>query len=217
MIQQYIVNKGQKNLCLVFSGWGTDANLFMDYVPQDADLMVCYNYRSMEFDASQLSKYESIKVVAWAMGVWVAEQVFANSKLPIDEAIAFNGTANFADDSQGVPVHILEDILNRFSPKALIEYHHKICGTATEYQAFAPKAPKRKVNEMRAELMALINASLHPEKTNFYWDKAVIGSRDAFFLPSSQNNAWAGNVEEIETVNAAHYSESILRKLICGE
>lgn len=37
--------------------------------------MLCYDYRTLEFDASLLKEYREINVIGWSMGVWAATQV----------------------------------------------------------------------------------------------------------------------------------------------
>lgn len=45
------------------------------YRPRGYDLMVVYDYSTLDFDENQLSGYNEIKVIAWSMGVWAAAQV----------------------------------------------------------------------------------------------------------------------------------------------
>lgn len=36
------------------------------------DYMICYDYRTLDFDTSILEQYRQVNVVAWSMGVWAA-------------------------------------------------------------------------------------------------------------------------------------------------
>lgn len=59
--------------------------------------MLCYDYRTLEFDASLLKEYREINVIGWSMGVWAATQVMGklqetDTALVIKNSIAINGT-----------------------------------------------------------------------------------------------------------------------------
>ena len=75
-------------LLLFFAGWGMDEHPFLQYAPQDSDFMICYDYRTLDFDTSPLTGYTVIDVVAWSMGVWAASQVLSKVSLPIRRRIA---------------------------------------------------------------------------------------------------------------------------------
>ena len=38
--------------------------------PENSDLLVCYDYRSLDFDFTLLQGYQEIRLIAWSMGVW---------------------------------------------------------------------------------------------------------------------------------------------------
>lgn len=92
---------------LFFTGWGMDETPFIHYLPQHRDLIICYDYRSLDFDKTLLSTYTQIQVVAWSMGVWAASQVLQGSNLPITQSIAINGTPFPIDDARGIPPSFL--------------------------------------------------------------------------------------------------------------
>ena len=60
---------------LFFAGWGMDETPFLQIHPTDKDWMICYDYRSLEFDADILQEYSEITLIAWSMGVWAASQI----------------------------------------------------------------------------------------------------------------------------------------------
>ena len=68
-------------LLLFFAGWGMDEHPFLQYAPQDSDFMICYDYRTLDFDTSPLTGYTVIDVVAWSMGGWAASQVLSKVSL----------------------------------------------------------------------------------------------------------------------------------------
>lgn len=56
MKQVYIIKDRHPRLLLFFAGWGADETPFKDYQPADSDYMLCYDYRTLEFDASLLKE-----------------------------------------------------------------------------------------------------------------------------------------------------------------
>ena len=68
MKQVYIIKKNNPKLLLFFAGWAADETPFKQYCPQGMDYMICYDYRTLDFDTSILEQYRQVNVVAWSMG-----------------------------------------------------------------------------------------------------------------------------------------------------
>ena len=71
-------------LLLFFAGWGMDETPFLQIRPTDTDWMVCYDYRSLEFDTDLLQEYSEIRLIAWSMGIWVA----SHETIPVSAHLA---------------------------------------------------------------------------------------------------------------------------------
>jgi Uncharacterized protein conserved in bacteria len=108
MKQQFIVNENRPGLLLFFAGWGCDENLFAERAPSGYDYMLCYDYSSMDFDFSVLANYQSIRLMAWSMGVWVAAKTFLDKPFNWEMKMAINGTLSPKDDCNGIPKAIFE-------------------------------------------------------------------------------------------------------------
>ena len=57
MKQIYLIHEHHPRLLLFFAGWGADETPFKNYRPADSDYMLCYDYRSLDFDTSLLAEY----------------------------------------------------------------------------------------------------------------------------------------------------------------
>ena len=90
MTQKFISQNNSNSLLLFFAGWGMDENPFKDFKIKNVDLMICYDYRKLDFDFSLIKKYNSIKLVAWSMGIWAASKVFENKQTYICNSLAIN-------------------------------------------------------------------------------------------------------------------------------
>ena len=99
MKQDFIIKNDNSSLLLVFGGWGTWTGLFSEGpFPEGYDVLLCYDYRTMDFDPSALSGYGTVRLIAWSMGVWVASRVLAGADVRWEKRIAVNGTLTPVDD-----------------------------------------------------------------------------------------------------------------------
>lgn len=217
MKQTFLRHGCNDRLMLVFGGWGTDERLLDSLLTAPgADILLCCDYRSPEFDASLLAPYRSIRLVAWSMGVWVAGRVLAGLPLAWESRVALNGTPFPIDDDRGIPVSVYEGTMRGFSDVVLAKFRRRMCGTAEGLRRFMEHAPQRSVEELGEELRALHLAVSHSTPAPvLHWDKAVVGMRDRIFPPANQLAAWQGRAEVL-AVDAAHYDAALLERLIRG-
>lgn len=213
MKQQFIIHKKHPRLILFFAGWGMDEHPFLDYYPADSDLLVCYDYRNLDFDYSLLQAYTDMRLVGWSMGVWAASQVFGKNRLNIKKSIAINGTNYPVDDNRGIARTVFEGTLNGLTNATLRKFQRRMCGSATALDDFLNRAPRRDVDELREELRRIGELSQELAPSSFVWSKAVIGNKDHIFTPANQQQSWSSQTE-ITVCEAEHYSESLLRKVI---
>lgn len=180
----------RKEALLFFAGWGMDETPFMHNLPPNKDLIICYDYRSLDFDSTLLSTYDGIYVVAWSMGVWAASQVLPDSNLPLKQSIAINGTPFPIDDMRGIPPAIFEGTLNNLNEATLQKFRRRMCGSGSAFQAFLEIAPQRPVEELKEELAAIGRQYSELPPSTFVWNKAIIGESDHIFPPKNQEQAW---------------------------
>ena len=64
MIQRFIKKENNPALLLFFAGWGADDRLFNLPVEAGYDYLLCYDYRSLDFDYTLLQGYTSIRLLA---------------------------------------------------------------------------------------------------------------------------------------------------------
>lgn len=200
-----------KSLLLIFGGWGSWPGLFSGYdYPDDTDVLLCYDYRDMDFDTALLDGYADIRVIAWSMGVWVASRVLSGygtaRRLPVAGSIAVNGTMFPVDDLRGIPVKIFEGTLENMSRPVLDKFIRRMCaGNLAEYRS---RGPQRDADELKDELAALYSAVKEADREPDYeWTEAVIGLKDMIFPAENQRRAWAGT--DIAGIDAPHYGRGL--------
>lgn len=217
MKQHFIIRNNSKHLLLFFAGWGMDETPFTDMHPADSDWMICYDYRSLEFDESLLQGYSEITLVGWSMGVWAASRIMElYPGLPVSRSIAINGTIYPIDESKGIAPSIFEGTLQGLSEQTLLKFQRRMCGSSAEYKIFQSVAPQRPVEELKEELAAIQKQCLSSDASDFRWQKAIIGRNDRIFTPENQRRAWENNVDLIEESEATHYQRQLFQTVLTG-
>lgn len=217
MKQHFIIRSNSKHLLLFFAGWGMDETPFTDIHPLHCDWMICYDYRSLEFDESLLRGYSEITLVGWSMGVWAVSRIMElYPGLPVSRSIAVNGTLHPVDESKGIAPTIVEGTLEGLTEQTLQKFQRRMCGSSAEYKVFQSVAPQRPVEELKEELAAIQKQYLSLGAPGFHWQKAVIGRNDRIFIPENQRRAWENNVDLIEESEAAHYQRELFHTVLTG-
>ena len=104
---EWLNKKGSDRVIVFFHGWGMDA-AGVSHLQMEDDVLMCYDYRSLDFAFPDLGYYRCIYVVAWSMGVWAADRVISRLEMKPERCVALNGTTRPVDDEYGIPVKIYE-------------------------------------------------------------------------------------------------------------
>lgn len=208
-------NKNSGALLIFFAGWGMDERPFVEYLPDDRDCLICYDYRSLDFDCSLTKNYSTIQVVAWSMGVWAASVVLKDNPFPLTGCVAINGTVCPTDDEKGIAARIFQGTLDGLDERNLLKFRRRMCGSQEALNRFLTKAPERTMEDLREELRCIGEMSRETVYTSFRWDKVYIGTQDKIFLPANQQKAWEG--EDVCMIEAEHYPEKYWGRLFRAE
>ena len=202
-------NPPSRNLIVYFAGWGTPPSVVQHLsIPPAYDLLLCYDYRdfSLEFD---FSRYENVRLVAWSMGVWVAEHVMG--QIPLLSATAMNGTGVPMDDDYGIPCAVFQGTLDTLDEINQGKFERRMCGDKQLLQQYQSLEGRRSMEEIHAELTALYDAlSAEHQHTGLPWTKAIIGTQDRIFPAQNQRNYWHECCEVSEMVGG-HYLFPLLQ------
>lgn len=220
MIQKFIHKNNNSKLVLFFAGWGADEHLFSYPAPEGYDFQVCFDYSDLTFDFATLETYDSIRLIAWSMGVWAAATVFSDKIIPWEKKTAINGTMFPKHDQYGIPVAIFEGTLAQFSPTTLAKFRRRMCGNGQTVKEFLACNPYRSLESLHHELDT-INRLLdeNHREIHFTWNQAIIGASDLIFPLENQRNAWnevaRTNLMEILVCEAAHYDRLLFEHCVC--
>lgn len=149
------IHRSSSRLILFFNGWSASPDLFRPLAPpEETDVWICYDYRDLTFDDT-IKSYSDIHLVAWSLGVWVAEQIGKQyPALPIRTATAVNGTPHPIDDRYGIPPALFQGTLANLSSEGIARFTRRICGNRQLLETYN-RVPCRPTEIVEAELHAL--------------------------------------------------------------
>ena len=187
-----------EHLRVDFAGWGTPLDVVAHLIlPTNNNLLICYDYQDLTLDFD-FSAYQQIRVVAWSMGVWVAERVLQG--ITLQSATAVNGTGLPCDDSFGIPYAIFKGTLENLTENTRSKFERRICGDKVSFEGYQ-QFSARPFSEIHQELTTLFAMIQQDKRTDLiHWINAWVSSRDKIFMPANQHQYWASRcaVQEIE-------------------
>lgn len=202
-----LIDNGNKSLILCLSGWSTTPELFNHLeLPEGCDLWIGYDYRDISF-GEDLTRYEDIHLIAWSLGVWVADYLWGDKEL-FTTATAINGTASPIDESYGIPPAIFKGTLDNITEDRMRRFNRRMCGdrdSLLRYEAL----PSRSIDEKREELERLyhyISENGNNDSKGYrsrIWKLAIISKGDKIFPAANMRNYWDGICPTVE-IEAAH-------------
>ncbi|MFZ7305838.1 DUF452 family protein [Avibacterium avium] len=176
------------NLIIYFAGWGTPASAVSHLaLPENTDLLLCYDYQDLIFNVD-LSPYSQIRVVAWSMGVWVANQVLGQT--PLVSATAINGTGKPCDDAMGIPQAVFIGTLEQLDERNLAKFQRRMCGDSSTFEQYSQLSGQRDWQQVRSELSELYQSIQQDNGKSLNWTKAIVGEKDRIFPSQNQLNFW---------------------------
>ena len=195
-----------KSSCILFlAGWSMDPAPFRSIPAIDHDLLMVYDYREIE-PASIIKlteKYDSLHLVAWSMGVWIAGKFLSKYKDFFASSIAINGTLTPIDDQLGIPVKAFDTMINDFSPAVLDGFYRDMFDQQDQAQQFFSNRPNRSPESILSELQTLRHLYSEHGPGEDIFDRKIVGSRDKIFPARSQLRSWSK--EKCERIQAAHF------------
>lgn len=237
MKQIYIINENHPKLLLFFAGWAADETPFKQYCPKDMDYMICYDYRTLDFDTSIFSRYQQVNVVGWSMGVWVASIVLSSIQNDNIFSIAFNGSTSPIDDMEGIPTNTFQATLDGLTPTSLQKFMRRMCKDGNAYKEFLKITPQREFDEIKEELQRIKEQYIqlkgvivdeqgdydisdeeydrYEETYGYDYDYTFIGNSDKIFPPENMKvNCDSMENDKQVVVDCAHYDEPMFRFLL---
>lgn len=180
MKYKWLNKKDNKEVIVFFNGWGMDESVVNHLDPALYDVVMFYDYNSLDtdFDFNELIDYQKRYLVAWSMGVMTAtlfEQKY-------DSATAINGTLFPINDEYGIPKRIYDLTIRGFNEKGAKRFISSM---------FLNEPPSleisRTIENQKSELEALKN---YKSNTDFNYTRVILSSDDKIIPTKNQVNFW---------------------------
>jgi len=187
------IRRREKNdqLVVLYSGWGTDENVFTPLCNDEFDFILFYNYSSDEaLVLPEMKPYKKITLIGWSLGVWAAEYLSSKTGIKPNVTIAVNGTPIPADDKYGIPLHVFEGTLNNITEENIDKFYLRMFGNKRTYLLNNEIIPHRTIKSLHDELRWLYNRMMEQKEPGFRWDYAVTSEIDRVFPAENVNSYW---------------------------
>ncbi len=195
-----------KELILFCNGWGMDEKPFTPLASHDYDVCMLYDYSRLDADLDWiqlLDAYQSVHLLSWSMGVWVAQQLFHPFAERFSTSMAINGTICPIDKQFGIAEDVYVATLENFDEKQRLKFYYRMCRDRALYQRFLKWQPDRSIASQVEELRSLLQkSSCLPHEESIY-TRALVAEKDLVFQTSSQLRFWPK--EMVKRVDGSHF------------
>lgn len=193
MKYKWLNQKNNQKLIIFFNGWGMDECVVNHLLPEDYDVLMFYDYNTLDtdFDLKSIDIYPQKYLIAWSMGVMTA------TLFDIDyvSKTAVNGTLKPIDDKYGIPNRIYDLTLKGFSPKGAERFIRNMfpdnltptLSSKGEGESNVLLFPEREFENQKTELEALTH---YDANQKFKYDRIFISSKDKIIPTKSQVAFW---------------------------
>jgi len=207
-MKTYIRRREQnKQLVVVYGGWGVDENVFTPLCNDEFDFILFYNYSADEaFVLPEIKTYDKITLIGWSLGVWAAEYLSTKTGIKPDLTIAVNGTPVPADDHYGIPLNVFEGTLNHITEENIEKFYLRMFGDKSTYHMNQDRIPKRSLKSLHDELRWMYNRIMEPKEPGFKWDYAVTSDIDRVFPSRNLECYWMKSMDTRHIIHSSpHY------------
>jgi len=203
------INKNNNSSCILFfNGWGLGLNAVKHLKSKDYDICVIQNYDDNNILDESDFVYDNIYVVAWSLGVCVADVFLSNTSLSICKSIAINGTPYGMHDVWGISENIFCLTMKTWNQRNSLKFNMRMSGGMSEYKILKDYFTSRQVDEQRIELDKLYSFISKRKNSSLsslcLWNKVYVSSNDLIIPSINQISYWKENAK-IEKINSGHY------------
>lgn len=182
---------------------------FFSLAGGDYDLFICYDYRTLSMpDMSMFSRYDSLELIAWSMGVWAAANLFSGQEKLFSRATALGGTLHPIDDRTGIPAAAFDATIEHLDGAELEAFYRSMFDLRAQSETFIHSRPARSVSSVREELICLKRAVQEAGSGPDIFSRRIITMRDRIVPARNQLRAWGkARVERMKWPHFPFYLE----------
>ena len=214
--------------CVFFAGFGFNTTVYREFLGQDTLIVSCYDNFENAKDLLCILKQKHFTLIAFSMGVCVAQYLLNPLDKNILHSCAINGTTLGIDKTKGIHPTLFAHTIKHFSQKTFVQNCFNNANIPHCESLLNDTA------NLIGELKGLQNFCQTTQYENLtqnrlIWERAIIGLQDSIFKPEVQNHAWSVYKElydvhysgektfEILQIDAPHFifKDSDACKTIC--
>lgn len=199
MQSTWIKRAGHDTCILFFNGWGMDANCLSALDSEPFDVCLFGEYAHLNFEQEPFASYQTRIVIAWSMGVAVANKLMTMGLLHANQFIAINGTAFPYHEREGIPEAVARGTLEGWREQARQKFNLRMVGGRKELEQLQSLMSCRDVSEQQQELRFLLQLGNEKLSVDSHWNKAFCSAGDLIIPYDNQLNFWEGRCEVIQT------------------
>ena len=196
-MQTYFQNNNSDELIVILNGWGMDEKPF-NLLKCDCYILFLSNYTNLDF-SFDFSSYKKKILIAFSAGVLMSTNLKETFN-EFDLKIAVNGTLCPFDTKHGTPENILLEMEN-ITQETALEFRKKLINDINHLELFNKNQPNRDLQSSLYELSAL---KKYAAKSDFVFDKVIIGQDDEIIPFKNQKNAWK-NHKNTRIIKGGHF------------
>ena len=210
-----------RHLTIFFAGWGSSPERFRDLRPASGhDLLLLWDFDGAVGALPDLSRYETVDVVGWSLGVRIAADWVMESDLPVRRFTAVAGTLTPIDRRLGISPLVFDRTTDRFGEATLEGFLLNMTGSVEAARTL--RGTERSLESLRCELRLLRDTY---REAPFEGDlrgrvevlAAFIPEADRIVPAAAQERAWGAlGVTPVRT-GEPHWCPKALQRAIHGE
>lgn len=210
-----------RRLTIFFAGWGSSPERFRDLRPAlGHDLLLLWEFDGAAGALPDLSRYETVDVVGWSLGVRIAADWVMESNRPVRRFTAVAGTLTPIDRRLGISPIVFDRTTDGFNEETLQGFLLNMTGSAEAARTL--RGTERTLESLGRELRLLRDTY---REAPFEGDlrgrvetlSAFIPEADRIVPAAAQERAWdALGVTTVRT-GEPHWCPEALQRAIHGE
>ncbi len=208
-------------LIIFFAGWGMSHAPFKFLASENSDVLIFFDYTTDEIPIDLpklLNSYQQIDLIAWSLGVAIANEIMQPYQAQLQTATAINGTIIPIHDNYGIPPAIFSATIDNLLNGGIAGFYRRMCKTAPIRKRFMETPPKREPDNLKKELIALYNKFHNNTPKECIFNQAIISTDDKIVPPDNQAGCWQQFNVPYSLLKAPHfpfYEWSTWREIIC--
>ncbi len=213
MNSKFLINNNNSELIVFFGGWGCDPNQFKHLISNTYDVLMIWDYT--EITNVEIPKhYTSYTLIAWSLGVYIANCVLKDSKIDFKESIAINGTNKPIDNKFGIPPVIFEATIDMLNNTGRKKFYKRMCGSREMLEKYNKVEPTRTVEDQKNELIQIQKFVLSNDITSNIFNFAIAGEKDLIFPINNIHNYWGDKVRQIKSPHFIFFDYNIWDEIV---